>query len=258
MQHQKLILFDFDGVIIDGMHEYWHSSLIACKKFLSSNEIPIDLNINEEISETFINIRPWVKYGWEMVLITHEIVKREHPLKEDNKYDFINQYYENCQRILHRNSWNSEVLQKSLNKSREYQIANDFEQWVRLHNPFSEVLSFIKYAQREGYHIGIITTKGLIFASKLLNKLNIYPELIFGYESGTKVEIASKLLKEYDIIGFIEDRRNTLITIKNNRVTKNIRCYLADWGYLKNSDRIDLPHKIELLRLRNLGDILAI
>jgi len=84
------------------------------------------------------------------------------------------------------------------------------------------------------------------------------PELIFGYESGTKVEITSMLSRKYEIMGFIEDRRNTLIDIKQNPVTKNVPCYLADWGYLKNIDRIKLPYEIKLLKLRSLEELLAI
>ena len=59
-------------------------------------------------------------------------------------------------------------------------------------------------------------------------------------------------------MGFIEDRRNTLIDIKQNTVTKKIPCYLADWGYLKNIDRNDLPYEIKLLKLSNLDELLAI
>ena len=59
-------------------------------------------------------------------------------------------------------------------------------------------------------------------------------------------------------MGFIEDRRNTLLDIKQNPLTNNIPCYLADWGYLKNIDRNNLPHAIKLLKLKNLEELLAI
>ena len=77
-------------------------------------------------------------------------------------------------------------------------------------------------------------------------------------ESGTKVEIISELWREYEIMGFIEDRRNTLLDIKQNPETSNIPCYLADWGYLKNVDRLNLPLEIKLLKLKSLEDLLAI
>ena len=256
--HQKIFLFDFDGVIVDGINEYWQSSLLACEKFLLSPKIFINQNLNKKVSKTFIEMRPWVKYGWEMILIVHEIIKKENPLNENNKNEFLNKYHDNCRKILSDNSWTAEDLQNYLDESRKYQINKDFEMWVKLHNPFYEVIDFIEKTKKKKIKTAIITTKGKVFASKILEKLNIFPELIFGYESGTKIEIASKLSKEYEIVGFLEDRKKTLIDIKNNTDTKHIPCYLADWGYLKNTDRNNMPLDIKLLKLRNLEELLAI
>ena len=83
----KLFLFDFDGVIVDGMKEYWNSSLLACEKFLNSSNITIEQNLYKNVSNTFKDIG-WVKYGWEMVLIVHEIVKKENALNYNNKKNF--------------------------------------------------------------------------------------------------------------------------------------------------------------------------
>ena len=105
---------------------------------------------------------------------------------------------------------------------------------------------------------GVITTKGKIFAEKILKQLNIFPEFIFGYESGTKIKIAETLIQNYEIVGFIEDRKKTLINIKQNSKTSHIPCFLADWGYLKESDRYNLSDGIKLLKLSNLEDLVAI
>jgi len=124
---QKVFLFDFDGVIVDGMNEYWHSSLLACEKYLNSPYITVDQKLYKKVPNTFKEIRPWVKFGWEMVLIVHEIIKTENPLENINKDDFINKYRQNCQRILKNNSWSAEDLQKILDKSRKYQIEKDLK-----------------------------------------------------------------------------------------------------------------------------------
>ena len=258
MSVQKVFLFDFDGVIVDGMREYWHSSLLACEKYLNSPYIMVDQKLYKSVPDIFKEIRPWVKYGWEMVLIVHQIIKTENQLERFNKDDFINKYHQNCQKILRENSWTAKDLQKTLDMSRNYQIEKDFETWVNLHNPFFEVINFMEELKKREIKTGIITTKGKVFAEKILKKLNIFPDLIFGYESGTKVEIASKLSYEYEILGFIEDRKKTLIDIKQNNATKHIPCFLADWGYLKNTDRDNLPFEIRLLKLEQLEQLLAI
>ena len=240
------------------MQEYWHSSLLACEKYLNSPYISFDQKLYKEVPNTFKEIRPWVKYGWEMILIVNEIIKTKNPILNLNKENFINNYHQNCQRILKDNSWIAEDLQKILDKSRNYQIKNDFEAWVNLHNPFFEVLNFIDELKKREIKTGIITTKGKIFAEKLLKQLNIFPEFVFGYESGTKIEIAKKLSQDYKILGFIEDRKKTLINIKQNSETSHIPCFLASWGYLKDSDRYIIDDEIKLITLGNLEDLVAI
>ena len=257
MRNKKLILFDFDGVIVDGINEYWYSSLLACKKYLNSAEIPTDLNINIQVSNIFREVRPWVKYGWEMVLLTHEIIKEEEPLNDSSKNKFLQNYQQNCHDLLEEKSWESQTLQISLDKARQSQIRSDLDKWINLHNPFNEVISFIKTAHLDGFRVGIISTKGRIFTSKIINQFKIYPELIFGYESGSKVDIISSLTENYEIIGFIEDRRKTLVKILENKTTKDIPCFLANWGYLKKSDRHNLHPQITLLNLNDLKNLLA-
>ena len=145
-----------------------------------------------------------------------------------------------------------------LDKSRKYQIDKDFKSWVNLHKPFFEIINFMKELNKRGIKNGVITTKGKIFAEKILKQLNIFPEFIFGYESGTKVKIAEKLCQSFEILGFIEDRKKTLIDIKQNLETSHIPCFLADWGYLKKSDRYNSSNEIKLLKLGNLEELVAI
>ena len=258
MSTQKVFLFDFDGVIVDGLNEYWNSSLLACEKYLNSPRITVDQNFYKKVPTTFKAIRPWVQYGWEMVLIVHEIIKKEDSLNNSNKDDFIIKYHQNCQRILKDNCWIAEDLQKVLDQSRKDQINNDFETWVNLHNPFFEVINFMEELKKKGIKTGIITTKGKIFAEKILKQLNIFPEFIFGYESGTKIKIAEELSQVYEILGFIEDRKKTLVEIKQNKKTSHIPCFLADWGYLKDSDRYNFNNEIKLITLDNLEHLVAI
>ena len=257
MHRQKLILFDFDGVIVNGIDEYWFSSKLACEKFLLTKSNNLSINRYIEVPKIFVEIRPWVKYGWEMVLITHEILKTHGPLNNLTKNSFLENYEENCKKLLLAYSWNSTQLQQYLDDARAFQIKNDLTKWISLHRPFNEVVSFIKYAKNKGYLIGVISTKGKIFTSKILSNLNIFPELIFGYESGDKVDIISNLSQNYNIKGFVEDRKLTLSNILQNSKTKFINCYLAEWGYLKNKDKIDLPKEITLLKIKNLEDLVA-
>ena len=257
MKKKELILFDFDGVIIDGMNEYWHSSLLACKYYLNSKDICSNINTNLKTSNTFIALRPWIKYGWEMVIITHEIIKKNNPLTYKNKKSFVADYENNCAKIIKKNSWDSKNLQKCLDRARELQMSDNFDQWISLHKPFIEVVKFIKYAKKNGFQIGIITTKGKLFTQKILEKIDINPDFLYGYESGSKPEIIADLINDFKIIGFLEDRLKTLLNVVNNSQISTVPCYLADWGYLKEDDRNNLPKTIKLLKLNDLNNKLA-
>ena len=257
MQNQKLILLDFDVVIIDGINEYWYSSLLACRSYLESREIPNDLNLDQGISEIFMELRPYVKYGWEMVLITHEIIKKQDPLCNINKNIFIDNYKNTCTQTLKKNNWSSALLQESLDKSRKKQISTDLHKWIKRHKPFNEVLEFMKKAKDLGFKTGIISTKAKEFTTMILKNNNVIPDMIFGYQSGKKIDIIKNLSSEFNITCFIEDRKKTLTTILQDNQTRNIPCFLAEWGYLKKHDKINLPSKINLLKLKDLELLLA-
>ncbi len=64
------------------MNEYWHSSLLACEKYLNSPYISVDQKLYKRVPNSFKEIRPLVKYGWEMILIVHEIIKKRKSIKK--------------------------------------------------------------------------------------------------------------------------------------------------------------------------------
>jgi len=47
-----------------------------------------------------------------------------------------------------------------LDQSRNYQIEKDFKSWVNLHNPFFEIINFMKELSKRGIKTGVITTIG--------------------------------------------------------------------------------------------------
>ena len=89
---------------------------------------------------------------------------------------------------------------------------------------------------------------------KLLNCFNLQPKLVFGHESGSKIDVLTQLLNTRIIRGFIEDRRSTLEKVLEDPKLKSIPCYLASWGYLKPQDRKNLPSGIQLLDLETFRE----
>ena len=157
-----------------------------------------------------------------------------------------------CTAALNEWGWTPSQLQEALNQTRREAISNNFNQWLNLHQPFSLVTQHLKTLEKEGIEFAVLTTKSIEFTQKLLDCFDLQPKLVFGHESGSKVDVLNQLLQKRIIRGFIEDRRTTLEKVLEDPKLKLIPCYLASWGYLKPQDRNNLPSDIKLLNLDTL------
>ena len=251
MQDQPLLVLDFDGVIVDGMTEYWESSRQALIDLISKNKENIHYPPTE-IPNNFQRIRPWVHHGWEMVLLAAECSNSTSRLNLLGIEDFSKNYSRECSLALKKWDWTPKQLQEALNQARRNAISNHFNQWLNTHKPFIEVVQRLQALDEEQINFVILTTKSLEFTQKLLKNLNLKPKFVFGHESGNKSEILTQLLETETIRGFVEDRRSTLETVLEDRNLQAIPCYLATWGYLKPEDLKDLPSGIQLLNIQTL------
>ena len=253
MIEKPLLVLDFDGVIVDGIKEYWASSRQACLNILSQQKKEL-LFLPNEIPKTFINLRPWVNHGWEMVLLAVECSNKTSQLNLKGIQNFSNNYSKECSLALNKWGWTPSLLQEALNETRRQAISHDFHQWLNYHQPFYSVVQRLQTIEKEGIEFAVLTTKSIEFTKKLLDSFNLQPKLVFGHESGSKVNVLQKLLNKRTIKGFIEDRRSTLEKVLENPNLKFIPCYLADWGYLKPQDRMNLPSEIKLLNIETLKE----
>ena len=251
MKEKSLLVFDFDGVIIDGISEYWESSNKAFINLVQENINT--LNVQTNIPKAFKDLRPWVQYGWEMVLIAAELSRPKSKLKIEGFKIFANNYHENCKEALKVWNWSPHDLQKSLDNTRKDSINNDLLSWLNAHKAFPGIINRLIQFQSEGYEIAILTTKSAEFTFQILKSINFKPNMLFGHESGTKKNVLLNLSKKFIIKAFIEDRRATLERIISTPELIKIPCYLATWGYLKPQDFEHLPSNIQLLDLKTLN-----
>ncbi|KGG14673.1 MULTISPECIES: HAD family hydrolase [unclassified Prochlorococcus] len=253
MKTKPIIVFDFDGVIIDGIVEYWSSSRQACLDLIKKEPNTKDLPI--EVPDAFKQLRPWVKDGWEMVLLAAELIRTGIDL--NNPIKFAAAYEENCQKALQSWGWEQEQLQLALDNVRHRAISTNRAEWLKSHKPFSGVVERLNRFKYENTDWAVLTTKSAEFTSELLTSLNLYPTFLYGHESGKKADILLKISKNRLIKGFIEDRKATLQTVLNTPGLSTIPCYLASWGYLKPNDHKNIPLGIRLLKPEDLMSPLA-
>ncbi len=251
MIKKPLLVLDFDGVIVDGIEEYWSSSRQTFLNILSPQEKEI-IFIPNEIPTTFKTMRPWVHHGWEMVILAAECSNKTSQLNSKGIQNFSENYSQECSLALNTWGWTPSQLQEALNQTRREAISHNFNQWLNYHQPFSSVVQRLQILEKEGIEFAVLTTKSIEFTKKLLNCFNLQPKLVFGHESGSKIDVLNQLLYKRKIRGFIEDRRSTLETVREDPKLKSIPCYLASWGYLKPQDRKNLPSGIQLLDLETL------
>ena len=251
MKSRPILVSDFDGVIVDGIHEYWWSARQACIEILSEEYEPAVLP--EKVPDTFRKLRPWIHHGWEMVVIAAEHLPPKGLLQVEGANVFTDNYPLRIQQALERWNWESTQAQEALDSVRRKELTSNRADWLARHRAFPQVIERFKSLESENIDLVVLTTKGREFTDELLQALKLKPKKLFGHEAGSKPEVLSHLVKESSIKGFVEDRRKTLETIISIKELSTIPCYLASWGYLKPKDKIALPKGIHLLKTKQLN-----
>ena len=248
MTDRPLLVFDFDGVIVDGMAEYWWSASMAARTLLAEEEplLPSALNV----PAAFRQLRPWVHHGWEMVLLAAEMAELEPEA-------WIRDYNAMQRQAMQRRGWQAEQLQDALDRTRQQAVRTDRDAWLALHQPCPGMVDRLSSLASEGADWAVLTTKSQAFTAELLASMGLQPWRLDGRESGSKPEVLLALQRERPLRAFVEDRRATLETVLATPGLEHLPCLLVSWGYLRPMDRRDLPKGIHLLQPIDLAAPLA-
>jgi phosphoglycolate phosphatase-like HAD superfamily hydrolase len=241
-----LLVFDFDGVLVDGMAEYWWSSRRAALCLDPQLELP------EQAPPDFARLRPLIHKGWEMVLVAAELASPGFDLQATlGGYDHF------CAGAIERRRWEPAALQEALEAVRCQAIERNRGAWLALHQPFPGVPERLRALGAEGANWLVLTTKGAAFARELLVGFDLAPLAVYGHEDGSKPEVLLRLARQGRPLWFVEDRRPTLEAVRGTPGLEAVRCFLVSWGYLRPGDRDHLPSGIALLEPERLAAPLA-
>jgi phosphoglycolate phosphatase-like HAD superfamily hydrolase len=225
-----LLVFDFDGVLADGMDEYWWSARRAALRLTAAGPAgPVDLP--SRVPEAFVRLRPRIHRGWEMVLVAAELGR--------SGFDpgaAVRDYGRMVQEALSLWGWDPPQLQQALETVRSEAIAADRRAWLGLHRFYPGVAERLRRLESEGASWSVLTTKGGAFAAELLTAAGLAPASLHGHEDGTKPEVLLRLASAGRPLWFVEDRRPTLERVRATPGLEAVRCYLAAWGYLGPGD----------------------
>ena len=247
----NLLVFDFDGVIVNGMNEYWWSARRACLQLNPAVDLP------ESTPPQFRQLRPWIHHGWEMVLSAALISEQRGPLEQLGVQAFVHDYTAQCTAALERFGWTPALLQQTLEIVRADAVRTDRDSWLALHQPYPGVPERLTAFSEENMAWAVLTTKARDFTAELLASMGLKPERLDGHESGSKPEVLRRLACDWTLEGFVEDRRPTLETVRSTPGLETLPCWLVSWGYLRPTDVTDLSGGIRLLRPEQFAAPLA-
>jgi 3-deoxy-D-manno-octulosonate 8-phosphate phosphatase KdsC-like HAD superfamily phosphatase len=243
----KIIASDFDGVICDGLVEYFHSSQLAYEQIWQESLTDINLKQSQ-----FNLLRPVVETGWEMPVLLRALVLENKPEK------ILISWQKICQSIVIQENLETGKIGKTLDEVRQTQIKNNLSNWLSLHNFYQGVISQLKYFIASENKLYIITTKEGIFVKELLKQqgINLPDQYIIGKEKKRpKYETLSLIIEEEKVkpeqIYFIEDRLEALELVKQQSDLQGIKLFLANWGYNTVQTRASImsSEEIKLLSL---------
>ncbi|AFY40337.1 hypothetical protein Lepto7376_4220 [[Leptolyngbya] sp. PCC 7376] len=235
----KTIAFDFDGVLCDGLAEYFHSSAIACEEVF---QVRLAQERLEQIRPAFYELRPVIETGWEMVALIGILL-------EGSETQII---WRDWQKTLRTalNNWGltKKAFMVALDDVRDRQITTELDNWLSFHRFYDGMSACI--AQLLADHktkVYIITTKEARFAHQLLRHQDIhFPRgNIFGKETKQPKTQILKQLSNGDLspFWFIEDRLKTLEKVQQDPELKYLKLFLATWGYNRPTDCENLVSK---------------
>jgi phosphoglycolate phosphatase-like HAD superfamily hydrolase len=236
LKNQPAILaLDFDGVICDGLIEYFQTAWQAyCQLWKPSETLP-----PQGLDAKFYRLRPVVESGWEMPVLLQSI------LAGTPESEILANWGTLAPQKVQEAGLIPAEIAATVDQVRDEWIAADLDHWLSQHRFYPGIIQRLQQ-MLASVHVVIITTKEGRFVRQLLQKQQVdIPEgQIFGKEvKQPKAQTLRDLLFSLGQddtsaeIWFIEDRLKTLQTIQTFPDLDRVQLFLADWGYNTSTDR---------------------
>jgi phosphoglycolate phosphatase-like HAD superfamily hydrolase len=247
-----ILALDFDGVLCDGLLEYFQTSWRTyCQIWKPENQTPPD-----DLAAKFYRLRPVVETGWEMPILLRAVVLGVSEEKILQDWSAV------TQELIESEKLDAADIGKKLDAVRDEWIKTDLDSWLGLHRFYPGMIARLSRMLSPEHdspmdtltQLFIVTTKEGRFVKQLLQQQGIQlpEEQIIGKESKRpKYQTLRQLIEtpgEAVTLWFVEDRLKTLQLVEQQSNLKDVRLYLADWGYntkahqesIRNHPRIKL------------------
>ncbi len=218
-----LVALDFDGVICDGLREYFQTVALVYEEIWGAADL-------EPYRQAFYRLRPVVETGWEMPLVLRSLVLGQSESK------ILSHWPSLVAELVTREGLEAKALGAQVDGMRDRRIEADLDGWLAEHRFYPEMLGALGAM---GSFV-IISTKEGRFIQKLLGRqgIEIEDERIYGKERGrSKPDVLLEMRRSFEQIWFVEDRLQTLHKVQQCAGLEDVRLFLADWGYNLAAER---------------------
>ncbi|MEA5582447.1 HAD family hydrolase [Nodularia harveyana UHCC-0300] len=229
-----ILALDFDGVICDGLIEYFE---VAWRTYCYIWS-PVENTPPDDLALRFYRLRPVIETGWEMPVLIKALVDK---ISEDS---ILQEWGKITPQILLENNLQFPKISAALDNFRDEWISTDLDGWLSLHRFYPGVVEKIKLTIASETKLYIVTTKEGRFVQQLLQRegVNLPREAIFGKEvKRPKYETLRELIQKAEktpvSMWFVEDRIKTLQLVHQQADLADVKLFLADWGYNTQTER---------------------
>ena len=247
--HPNILALDFDGVICDGLIEYFASTKRAYQQIWSESEI------DDALAPSFYKLRPVIETGWEMPILLRALVLGI------GEAEILNDWKKISLELLKSEELEKQNVVQKLDGVRDSCIENDLDGWLSLHRFYPGIIKRLQQVIDSPVEFYIVTTKEGRFVKKLLQQqgIDLPKDKIIGKESKRPKYETLRIIRDChqtdsDLsIFFVEDRLKALQQVEMQPDLALVSLFLADWGYNLKSDRslTNQNNRIKLLSLQN-------
>jgi phosphoglycolate phosphatase-like HAD superfamily hydrolase len=226
-----MLALDFDGVVCDGMDEFFQSSRRALAE-VTGRPAP------EGLRDRFARLRPVVESGWEMVVLVGVLAEGapadDAALTDGARWAAARDGYVRAQALDQRR------LTAALDGVRERWLEQDAAGWLRLHRFYPGVSDWLRRLAADGQLVYVLSTKGKPFLDALLawQEVRLPSEQVIGKAEPKREkwdvlrELAGQRGLPTEAVWFVEDRLATLLDLRRHATDLAAELFLADWGYI--------------------------
>jgi len=226
-----ILALDFDGVLCDGMAEYFGSAWRAWRRLRPSvaSDPPTGL------ADRFARVRPVVEHGWEMPLLIMAL------LSGVSEAEILERWRPGA--LLDELGRPRREVAAALDTVRDEWIAADETDWLDQHRFYPGTIERLRRLADGPTRVVVITTKEGRFTRKLLSRhgVDLGVANVYGKEADRpKPVILTELAAPRSParrLWFVEDRLKTLEAVKSSPGLDDVDLFLAGWGYNTPRDR---------------------